>query len=76
MIKQVMKFQTNDGEIFNTEQEAQQHIDQKANEKDLYQFIYTMQDQLIYTSIDEGELYNWLVVNAKAVREVLKVWDV
>jgi hypothetical protein len=76
MIKQVNKFQTPDGDLFDTQEEAQQHIDQVANSKSLYEFIDEMQSQLHYTSIDECELHEFFVNNAKAIREVLKVWDV
>jgi hypothetical protein len=76
MIMQVNKFQTPDGNLFNTQEEAQQHIDQVANSKSLYEFIDEMQSQLVYTNIDECELHEFFVNNAKAIREVLKVWDV
>jgi len=76
MIKQVNKFQTEDGSFFNTQEEAQQHLDQVNNSKSLYEFIDEMQGQLHYTSIDECEFHEWLTNNAKALCEVLKVWDV
>jgi len=76
MIKQVNKFQTEDGSFFDTQEEAQQHVDQVANSNSLYVFIEEMQSQLVYTTIDECELHEWLTNNAKALREVLKVWDV
>jgi len=76
MIKQVNKFQTPDGSLFNTQEEAQQHLDQVANSKSLYVFIEEMQSQLVYTIFNGCELHEWLTNNAKALREVLKVWDV
>jgi len=76
MIKQVNKFQTEDGRLFDTQEDAQHYIDQVNNSKSLYEFIDEMQSQLVYTSIDECEFHEWLTNNAKAVREVLKVWDV
>lgn len=76
MIKRTIKYETEDGSLFNTQEEAQQHIDQVANSNSLYVFIEEMQSQLVYTRIDECELHEFFVNNAKAVREVLKVWDV
>jgi hypothetical protein len=76
VIKQTTKYETEDGSLFNTQEEAQQHIDQVSNSNSLYVFIEEMQSQLVYTSIDECELHEFFVNNAKALREVLKVWDV
>lgn len=75
MIKKTTKYQTPDGKLFDTEAEAQQHIDHETNSKTLYSFIENMQGELHYTTIDDCEFHDWLVNNAKAVREVLKVWD-
>ena len=76
MIKQTTKYETCDGNLFNTQEEAQQHLDQTIASDSLYTFIEEMQSQLVYTNIDECELHEFFVNNAKALREVLKVWDV
>ena len=76
MIKQTTKYETEDGSLFDTQEEAQQHLDQVANSKSLYEIIDWMQSQLHYTTIDECELHEFFVNNAKSLREVLKVWDV
>lgn len=76
MIKQTTKYETEDGTLFDTQEDAQQYLDQVANSNSLYVFIEEMQSQLVYTRIDECELHEFFVNNAKAVREVLKVWDV
>ena len=76
MIKQTTKYETEDGTLFDTQEDAQQYLDQVANSNSLYVFIEEMQSQLVYTTIDECELHEWLTNNAKALREVLKVWDV
>lgn len=75
MIKKVIKYQTKDGSLFDTEEEATKHEQNEIEGEKLYSFIDEMKYQLIYTIIDECELHSWLTKNAKEVREVLKYWE-
>lgn len=75
MIQKLTKYQTEDGSLFDSEQEALEYEKQTSESEKLYKFIQEMQDALIYTRIDECELHRWLKDNAKEVRDILEYWD-
>lgn len=75
MIQKLVKYQTRDGSLFDTEAEAIKHEEGASESEKLYAFIDNMQDKLVYTRVDVCELHEWLTENAKEVIEALKYWE-
>lgn len=74
-IKPVTKYEVEDGTLFDSEQEAVLYVEQKSASDRVYFLIDKLSSETVYTKIDVCELRDWLLKNAKDVRDALLPWD-